>query len=582
MAELLTEEELSVLTPKELKAYEQLLLREVAGKSPLELACYLAPETRRYPHVEMLDEMLVALVEYRLYASGPGPESRLYYTILDWDSQEETVYPALDMDSVPWEDNDLGEVFYAHPEDPSDKVILRLGIAMPPRHGKSYMVSEWLPLWYWLRYPDRDMALATYNDDFATSEWGLKLRQKLNEFGPKLGLILRGGERAATDNMRLETEDGRMLGRMKFVGAGGTLTGIGWGLGIIDDPFKNQEDAMSEAIRRNKANWYTSTWRSRRTKKNGMIPVEIMMFTRWHEEDLAGQFVYNEDGSVKDDWYMLHIPALAVDDDDPLGRRPGEALQPRIMTVKELMKVRDEDPTWFAALYQGDPRSLAAGMFGEFQRFRTGKREGRPAFIFDGGYVLEEDCVFFETIDLAATLKTYSDYSVIMLVAWHRETQQMFVVNIVRERIEAATHNEWVMQHHDPRAVFTGVENRTYGQSVIQFFQRNTQHRINVRPLSADQDKVARAIPVADMSKAGRVFVKDDLTHLAAFENECNLFPTSGKHDDMVDTLAYAGIESGKLPVPFKRVFREKTIEEKCYDQIERRRRQGGRSRLAM
>jgi len=568
---VLTDKEIDLLSPGEQKRYRQLLLRHIGSQSPLDLACALAPDTRRYPHVEMLNDHIVALVEYRLYEDGPGEPSCLYYTLQDYKSGEQSTLEAADVDDVPYDDPDMVEYFYARPGDPKDRVKLRLGIAMPPRHGKSYMVSEWLPLWYWLRYPQNAIALATYSDEFASSEWGVKLRDKLMEYGPTLGLNLRGGERAPANNPRLESG-----GRMKLVGIGGALTGFGFQLGLIDDPFKNQDEATSHAVRKAKADWYSSTFATRKTKLRGVIPVEIMMFTRWHEDDIAGRFVYNEDGTVNSEWFMLHLPALAIEN-DPLSRRLGDPLCPQIMTRDELVSQRTLDPTWFASLYQGMPAVEDGGTFGSFNYFTTGIREGRAVYLHgDDDPVFVDECVRFETVDLAATKKSYSDYSVIGLFDWHRPSQTLYMVDRVKERVESDTHTKWLQRHHDPKAVFVGVESMTFGLTVLQHFRR--VGGISVRALKADRDKVSRAIPAADLNRRGGLMLPARAGWLHDFESECAVFP-NGRHDDQVDVLSYAVIEALKLPAPIRRVQEELSHDEKGWRQIERnrRRRRAGR-----
>lgn len=576
---MLTDEEIALLTPDELKRYKQLLVQEIGMRSPLDLACVLAPETKRYPHVEMLNDHIVALTEYRLYDDGPGPESVLYYTLRDYDTGEVETHRVGEGDEVPFDNPDLEEYFRAHPDDPDKRVKLRLGIAMPPRHGKSYMVSEWLPVWYWLRHPDMDMALATYSDEFASSEWGVKLRDKLIEHGELLDLVLKGGERAPAHNLRLEAGK---KGRMKLVGCGGSLTGTGWLLGIIDDPFKDSADAQSAATRKARGDWYDSTFISRKTKKPGMIPVEIMMFTRWHEDDLAGQKVYDENGNVRPDWFMLHIPAIALDE-DPLGRRPGEALCSAIMTIGELRALRTSNPLWFASLYQGMPAMLEGGKFGTFHYYISGKRGGRDAYLFTDPQtgkdeiIYHDECVRFETVDLAATVQSYSDYSVVSTWDFHRETQRMFLYACVRERIESDEHPRWLIKHHNSRSKFMGIESKTFGLTAIQNLRKTAS--FVVRSLKAEGDKIARAIPAQDMNMGGRLFFNENDPQTDTLTAECGVFP-NGRHDDFVDTLGYAAIEAAKFPRPLpQKDPKNLTVQEKIDRQIDRQIKRNRRSR---
>ena len=135
-----------------------------------------------------------------------------------------------------------------HPTEPHLRVVFRLAIAMGPRMGKSWITTRHTPGWYWSKYPDRKVAVITYSDDFSW-EWGDIINTQVTE-----------------DNDFLEVKGNRALvrekrfgGEMRFAGVGGKITGTGFHLGVIDDPFKNSEEAMSEATRNSKDNWYGST-----------------------------------------------------------------------------------------------------------------------------------------------------------------------------------------------------------------------------------------------------------------------------------------------------------------------------------
>ena len=559
------------MTPAEAKRYKTLLRRELARISPLDMAEQFDPDCSRWAHVELLNDHLVALTEYRLYRDGPGPPPVWRYRL----EHGGELLTADHIGNIPWH---LVPVEYwgHHPDNPAWLVVYRLAIAMPPRHGKSYLVSEWFPLWYWFRHPNRDIGLATYSDDFASSEWGTKLKDKLLEFGPDLGLTLRNGTRAATDHLRLE---GTGVGRCRLVGAGGPTTGTGWVLGILDDPFKNDQDAMSPATRQQKDNWYHSTWTSRKTSTGkGYIPIEVMMFTRWHEDDLAGRNVYTDDGGINPDWCMLHLPALALED-DPLGREPGEELCAAIKTRAELEKLQVESPTWFAALYQGMPSLNESGTFAQFQTYRVATVGDEVQYVHAFGSTPVDECVRFQTVDLAATTQTYSDWSVVSTWDWHRVQQRLFLVHVVRERVESDTHATWLALNYDQKAVFMGIESRTFGLTALQAFRRSGG--VPVKELKADSDKISRAIRAADMSRAGQILIPIAAPWRALWEAEHAGFPYA-KHDDQVDNTAYAAIETLTMPAPIQRKKDPETMEERIDAYIRRKSKERQRHRRSL
>lgn len=529
----LSPDDLALLTPHEFELYSHQLEFELAKTSPLDLACWVSPETIRTPHLEYINDRIVALVEHRLYNTGPGPEA-------DWFYRRTEGGPALPVpgpDQIP---DDAEEFWGEHPET-GERVVYKLGIAVPPRHGKSWIVTEHLPLWYWMRYPDADIAFATYSDTFAVT-WGKKMRSRLLENFKKLGITLQNGERHAADHLYFVENDANMF----LVGTGGALTGRGWQLGIIDDPFKDAADALSEATRQSKAEWYESTFDTRGTRLGHPgIPVQIMMFTRWHEDDIAGRYIYDEKRKVLPEWHMIRLPALAQDD-DPLGREPGQALWPAAYTASELRKRQERDPLWFSAMYQGLPTMGDQGMFPLWHTYHS-----------DGGiYTWDDydglhkinaaDCARYATVDTAYTTNTWSDYSVYAVWDWHRPSQRLFLVHVDRQRVTSPDLSEWLQvntRKWDP--AFVGVEDATSGKQLLQEMQRSTN--IPFRYLKPDRDKIVRALSYGQAASNGLIMIPERGDWVATFREEHTAFP-HGKHDDMVDAGAYGWNVAYKMP----------------------------------
>ena len=555
---LLPPELLAHASPQELELYEHQLQYELAKRSPLDLMCWLSPETVRAPHLEYLNEIIVAFVEYRLYKSGAGPTPIWVYTT---DGEDRHIVPS--HDDVPF---DKALDFWGENPDTGERTLLRLAIAMPPRHGKSFLVSEHLPLWYWMRHPDNHIAFVTYSDDFATKTWGKKMRDKLLENEEKLGITLAKGERHGTDHLYFNETGGEMF----LVGTGGALTGKGFQLGIIDDPIKDAVDALSQANRNAAGNFYSSVFIKRKTRlpERG-LPLEIMMFTRWHEDDLAGRFVYEEDGSIRDDWYMIRIPALA-EADDPLGREEGEALWSMVRTRAQLLAEQKEDPMWFAAQFQGTPTFGESGMFPKFHFYKKTKSEDVDLYHCDPPndhevmrIIRADDCVRFATLDMAATNNSWSDYSVYSVWDFHRAQQLLILVDFVRERVTVDQHEEWLRNCYRRWAdtTFVGIEDKTYGKGLLQ--QMIRKGGITVRPLKADRDKVARALPYGQAAANGQIYFPQAHPKIHEWTSEHAPFP-NGTHDDMVDTGGYAWAIASTMPhLTRKENLGPKNMEEK-------------------
>lgn len=538
--------------------------RVLALQSPLLMAMYRNPNIQPFEHAVLLDEILVAFTSYRLYPDGPGPEPRVHYTAKSEaagrtvvQAQGATVYDQLrtlprdviDVVLVRPGTSPTDEHGDLLPEGHANRVLLRLAINEPPRHGKSLIVTETLPYWFHQRiralgFPGPDIVLATYSDDFA-SEWGEKARAALMDPElPPMPVPLTIPTRGKA-SLVIPKEGGRVI----YVGAGGGLTGKGYLLGIIDDPFKNQEDALSEAERLRKKNWYSSTFRTRKTKLLGLLPLEIMMFTRWHEDDLCGAFVYDpETLEVRPGWYLLHLPALAdpsiTDGPDPLGRAPGDALCPALVTQSELETIAQEDPVWFACLYQGTPSHEAGNLFPGDSAWRTARPidEGRAYLFSDGAALPMSDAIHFTTVDLAASTRTKADWTVFLAGSWWPKQGRALLRRLYRNRITTDTHAQALLDflQGEPEGGIPTVyiENKSFGTNLIGELQRDQAGKVLVLPLEADNDKFTRAIPYAEAVKNGKVYIIEGARWRPKFIAEHASFG-SGKHDDQVDAGAY-------------------------------------------
>lgn len=536
MTRFLSPEEIALLSADELELYKHFLAYEQAKVSPLDTAEWLSPETIRTPHLDYINDRIVALFEYRLYHHrGPGPAANWFYKRSEDDEPTQVDTPF----DLP---DDVYEYWGEHPDDPTDRVVFNLGIAVPPRHGKSWIVTEHLPIWLWLRWPDMHIGFGTYSDDFA-AKWGKKLRTRLNENAARLKLHLPGKDRQDSQHLYFKETKGEMF----LVGTGGSMTGRGWQAGLIDDPIKDAAEASSAATRESKADWYESTFDTRRTYATFFpIAVHIMMFTRWHEDDPAGRFIYDDKKQVRPTWHMIRLPALAMED-DPLGRAPGEALWPRVVTASELLRRQERDPLWFGAMYQGWPTMGDKGMFGKWASYDL--VDGMYTYVEDGvSYAVpENECVRFAVMDTAYTKNTWSDYTVFSVWDYHRDSQRGFVRHVERERVESVALADFLRtlwRKWEPS--FVGIEDVTSGKQLIQELRAQTE--IVYRPLQPDRDKVARALGYAQAARLGLYKLPTSGGWVAEYREEHSLFPDAGKHDDMVDTGAYAHWVIQRLP----------------------------------
>lgn len=222
--------------------------------------------------------------------------------------------------------------------------LRKLMIFMPPRHGKSEMVTVRYPVWRMLAQPDLRCIIGAYNNDLAM-QFSRKGQRVAMEAGLQLAV------------MRADDWETTAGGGVRATGVGAGITGRGANLIIIDDPVKSREEANSSAYRERCWQWYTNDLYTR-LEPNGAL---ILIMTRWHQDDLAGRILDSEDGR---NWTVVSMAALAEEGlPDVLHRKPGEALCPERFDEQALVGIRTVLGSWaFAALYQQRPLPREGGM----------------------------------------------------------------------------------------------------------------------------------------------------------------------------------------------------------------------------
>ncbi len=190
------------------------------------------------------------------------------------------------------------EILIAVLQRVADGELHRVMVFLPPRHGKSELVSRLFSAYYLKRYPNRWVGLASYGADLA---YTMSRAARENYRAAGGGFATEGVE-------NWETGKG---GGMWAAGVGGPATGRGYSLGIIDDVVKNAEEAASETVREKQRDWWRSTFYTRQSPEAAIV----IMMTRWHENDLAGWLLSEETSEdrleAQEGWYVVRAPALS-------------------------------------------------------------------------------------------------------------------------------------------------------------------------------------------------------------------------------------------------------------------------------
>ncbi len=254
-------------------------------------------------------------------------------------------------------------------------------VFMPPGSAKSQYASILFPPWLMARDPSLTVIAASHTQELA-ERFGRRVRNLITEHSRILGYGLAADSQAAG---RWDTEAG---GEYFAAGVRGPITGRRADLALIDDPVKSREEADSDIIRERTKDWWRNDLYTR-LKPNGRI---ILIQTRWHEDDLGG-WLLEEASKGGDQWDVLSFPALA-EQNDVLGRSPGEALWPAWQSSDDLERIKAAvGPRAWSALFQQRPQPDEGSYFQRkwFQRFRPEQEPARLRLYGTSDYAVTED-----------------------------------------------------------------------------------------------------------------------------------------------------------------------------------------------
>ena len=387
--------------------------------------------------------------------------------------------------------------------------LRRLMVFMPPRHGKSELVSIRFPAWFLGRYPDRRVILASYGGSLAVS-FSRQIRNLVNRdvYRSIFPMIRLATDSRSADAWNLEGQQGGLTA----VGIGSGITGRGAHLFILDDPVKSVEEAESITSRQSTWDWYTHEAYTR-LEEGGAI---VLVMTRWHTDDLAGRLLAAEQAGG-DHWEVIKLPAIDA---------TGAALWPEKFSVSDLTQIRAAiGSRAYSALYNQEPQSPEGGMF------------KRSWFVISQAAPAEAARVRYW--DKAGSAGT-GDYSVGVRMA--RSAQGIFYVedvqrgqwsNLERNRLMRQTA-ELDGQEVD---IWCEQEPGSGGKESAELTVRLLAgFNVHVEPVTGD--KQYRAGPYAAQAEAGNVHLVTAAWN-ASYIQELADFPFGG-HNDQVDASSGA------------------------------------------
>jgi len=386
----------------------------------------------------------------------------------------------------------------------------RLMIFMPPRHGKSEIVTKHYPVWRLERDKKLNVVLASYNQTLA-NRFSRNIR--------KLALTrmeLSKDRKAASE---WETRDG---GGLRAVGVGGGITGYGGGLIIIDDPVKSRADAESQAKRDRMWEWFTDDIYTRLTPDGAIVIIQ----TRWHEDDLAGRILEQIESGTIGEWRVINLPAIA-EANDPMGREEGAALWPERYDLDSLKATRQMIGNYsFQSLYQQSPIARDGEIF---------RREWFNRVVDEAPKYLS----WFRGYDLAISTKTSADRTASFRIALDNEGT-LYIADGFRDRIDYPAQRRYLMERvKTERDTIHIVEDAMHGRALVQDIKRELgPHAPRLRTARVTADKFSRALQWSPLAEARKIVLVRGAWNEAFIDEMCS-FPKS-RNDDQADAVSLA------------------------------------------
>ncbi|CAM8170846.1 phage terminase large subunit [Morganella morganii] len=390
--------------------------------------------------------------------------------------------------------------------------ILILGA--PPQHGKSDIVSRYLPAYFFGKHPDKRVGALSYSSDLAgdmnadvqrimsSDEYRILFPESWLGNKPTDGVAVKRN----TEAFSIANHKGTYV----CAGVGGPLTGKKVDLGIIDDPIKNAKEALSPTVKKSIWNWYASTFKTRLSRNSG----EIIMATRWATDDLSGQVIEKAPKTR-----IMAFPAI---------NEKGEALVPELHPLDKLLETKAILGDYFwSAMYQQKPKPGDGQIFHEeFAR-----------------YYLPKDLpdTFDEVIhSWDMTFKDSDGTDYVVGQVWGKKGANAYLLYQIRKRMSFTETLKAVklLAEKYPQARRKLVEDKANGPAVIDSLKSTVSGLVPVEP---DGSKIARAHACTAEWEAGNVWLphKDIAPWITETVEEITTFPFAG-HDDTVDAMTQA------------------------------------------
>lgn len=404
-----------------------------------------------------------------------------------------------------------------------------VGQRLIPTHN-SQVCSKKFPAWYLRKYPDREIMITSYSADLAFDFSRIARNTIQDERGifPNINV---NQQARAVKHWTLANH----LGGLIAAGVGGPITGRGAHLAIIDDAFKNYEEAASETVRESVWQWYRSTLRTR-LAPDGAI---FLVCTRWHMDDLAGRLLEEAKTGNGEQWEVISLPGIA-EENDQLGRKPGEALSSRF-PIEELLIIKKAMGSYlFSSLYQQSPRAKEGNYFKAHWFIDSGDTN----ILLEKWREYDRFVPIYATMDFAIGQKQQNDWNVIHVAAIS-PTGQNVLIDRVRFKDDAdGIADEIVNVQKKYKPLLFGFEEGQIRKAIWPTVQRKMKEAhvaINSQFMVPIGDKIARARTAQGQMRQNQWLFPFQLEWFEDFKEWLLGFPNA-TFDDDVDAFAYLAL----------------------------------------
>lgn len=402
----------------------------------------------------------------------------------------------------------------------------RVCVNIPPRHGKSQLVSIYFPAWFIGKFPNKKVMMVSHTTDLAV-DFGRKVRNIVDS--PAYKQIFPTVQ-LASDSKSAGRWNTNVGGEYYACGIGSSIAGRGADLLLVDDPHSEQDVINGNFEVFEKAyEWFTYGARTR-LMPGGRVAI---IQTRWHLDDLTGRVVKDmamNEGS--DQYEVVEFPAIIETEDKRTGATIQKALWPEFYDLPALLRTKASMPLFqWNAQYQQNPTSEEASVI-KREWWKTWEKEEPPPCEY-----------LIMSLDSAAETHTRADFTA--LTTWgvfnneEEGAYHIILLNSIKKRVEFPELKRLAQEEYDewePDAFI--VEKKSSGVALYQEMRRMGLPVQEFTPHRGSGDKLARLNSVADIVASGLVWVPQSRWAEELVE-EVAAFPF-GSHDDLVDSTVMA------------------------------------------